>query len=224
MWGRLVIHIAGIYHEVTKSWGLTLGRFKPCSRLKFLPMLCHLRVTGHLDGYLSIYLDSEEDILAGLLWQETLCWRTLAPVLASSSRPLLLIQYIQGALFTDAEAFAAVMATRKKTKRARMGWPVWLKDLFTHTPVHTCTLHHTHIGTNTHMLMLARRSICRQTLPSTQMATWSHSLLLFGAHISKGLHCSQGIFASLPVRCLLQGGGISVRHQEKPLQTQIFWN
>lgn len=85
MWGRLVIHIAGIYHEVTKSRGLTLGRFKPCSRLKFLPMLCHLRVTGHLDGYLYIYLDSEEDILAGLLWQETLCWRTLPPAPDPSS-------------------------------------------------------------------------------------------------------------------------------------------
>lgn len=132
-------------------------------------MSCHCRVTGHLPGM-------STDLVRKMSWQ-VCCDRKRSvggrpgSSLASSSRPLLLIQYILGALFTEAEALVAVMATERKTKPSRMGLPVWLKDLFTHTPEHTCTLYHTHTGMNTHTLALAHGSISRQTLPSY---TWPH--------------------------------------------------
>ena len=53
----------------------------------------------------------------------TVYWRTTwLPVLASGSRPLLLVQSTKGALFTDAEALAVVMETKRKIKPAWRGW------------------------------------------------------------------------------------------------------
>lgn len=96
----------------------------------------------------SLHWSSEEELLVGLLWQEPLGWRTiwLQTPPADSIHTGSFVYWRGGP--------RCCHGNQRRTKPARMGLPVWLKDLFTHTPVHTCTLHHTHIGMNTHMLTL----------------------------------------------------------------------
>lgn len=128
----------------------------------------------------------------------TLYWRTTwLPVLASSSRPLLLVQSMQGALFTDAEALAVVMATKRKIKPAWRGWSLLTqRSVYPHFCTHLYASSHTHWHEHTHAQAGMQKHMW--TMDSAKL-TNDHVvilLLIFKAHISKVLHCVRG---TLPV-------------------------
>jgi len=71
--------------------------------------------------------------------------RLLALGLSPSSRALLLIQRIQGALFSDAEALAAVMATRKEDKACQDGLACMTqRSVYPHSCTHLHASSHAH--------------------------------------------------------------------------------
>lgn len=54
--GCLVIHIARIYHEVTNSWGLTLGRFNEALLQPEIPARVGSPQSHRAPGQTSVYL------------------------------------------------------------------------------------------------------------------------------------------------------------------------
>lgn len=104
-------------------------------------MLCHLGISEYLEGGCSTRLLTKcSGKPAVKLWG-----KMLALGLSPSSRALLLIQCIQGALFTDAEALAAVMATRKEDKACQDGLAcVTQRSVYPHFCTHLHASSHTH--------------------------------------------------------------------------------
>lgn len=99
----------------------------------------HLRIPGRWLLY------SSTDKMFWKTCCKTLWGQMLALGLSPSSRALLLIQCIQGALFTDAEALAAVMATRKEDKACQDGLAcVTQRSVYPHFCTHLHASSHTH--------------------------------------------------------------------------------
>lgn len=99
----------------------------------------HLRIPGRW------LLHSSTDKMFWKACCKTLWGKMLALGLSPSSRVLLLIQCIQGALFTDAEALAAVMATRKEDKACQDGLAcVTQRSVYPHFCTHLHASSHTH--------------------------------------------------------------------------------
>lgn len=105
-------------------------------------MLCHLGISWYLEGSCATHLPTK------CSWKTAVKpsgGRLLALGLSPSSRVLLLIQRIQGALFTDAEALAAVMATRKEDKACQDGLVcVTQRSVYPHFCTHLHASSHTH--------------------------------------------------------------------------------
>lgn len=75
MGGAWIIDIFRIYHAVTHSWQLEV-RFTEALHRPEIPACVMSPQSHRTPGQASLHWSSEEDVLVGPLWQETLCLRT----------------------------------------------------------------------------------------------------------------------------------------------------
>lgn len=128
-------------------------------------MLCHLGISEYLEGGRSTRLLTKCSEKPAVKLSGGRCWLLAYPL--APERCSWFNAYRELCLLAQRLLLLSWQPERK-TKPARMDWPVWLKDLFTHTSVHTCMPHHTHIGTDrqAHTSTLRHMQI---DLRSTQM-------------------------------------------------------
>lgn len=154
-------------------------------------MLCHLSISEYLEGGCSTRLLTKCSGKPAVKLSRGRYWLLAYPL--APERCSWFSAYRELCLLTQRLLLLSWQPERK-TKPARMDWPVWLKDLFTHTSVHTCMPHHTHIGTDRH----AHTS----TLKHMQIHCAAHKCrvitfpLIFRVHDFSRFGCPQGNLAN----------------------------